>query len=862
MKKTISINISGAIFHIEEDGYDKLRAYLGSVQQYFSAYEDSQEIITDIENRIAEKLANRLKATGSQAVTLEDVTDLIGTMGTVADFEANDDEDVLGADSLPHRTDVAGQSAVAQSESSLGASPTANPTATTSAPTDNGPADRSSTDRGSAIPRARRLVRDLRRRTVGGVASGLAHFFDVDPVWVRLAFVALVVLFPALAGSKGNHNNGFGQLAGLTVLVYIALWIALPGVSDIEDNKTLRKFYRNPSDKVLGGVASGLAAYFGIEVGLVRLLFVLTIPIVGLGLLVYITLWLIAPMANSLTEKMEMQGRPITLSNIEDSIRTSLNNTVNAPETSISRALLLPFRAIAVVMEALGRSLGPILGGLGTVARVFAGIIVLIIALSLFLAWVVLFGALAGLLAGTSFGPDGASSPYWVQVLHNEANGWLLVSGAVFFGIIWFWLLLTGLWLLTKRTLISGRTVLTVTGVQILALVLLIATSTAVAGNFRRDGSVEVSQTLTPTGTPTFDMHDIDTDYDQQPSLQVEGYSGKAIVLEQRFEAKGRNRVDAEANARRIRYSLTKRDSLIRFDDAIDLLPNARFRGQELHMVLRIPYNQPFRMTKSFGWFVGGSFGDENELTDAEHDRGAEALWVLNPTGELICVNFPRIPRVDQEDKTDAEAAQIEADSATFLIPIPPLAPGSLTRSLPVESFKSIIVSGRFSVIVQPGKTGLSGAGDAADLDRIAVSSKNGMLMVSVPDGQTEWAGDPVVLTITMPMVEKITLDGSSALRLSGFTDIATLALTLSGTSTADMAATIGRLTLNETGESRANLYGRATDVNALLKGKSTLNAKQIQIETATVRAEDNSRVITGAIKSLRSSTDGKARIN
>ena len=56
MKKTISINISGVIFHIEEDGYDKLKNYLTSVQQYFSTYEDSQEIVTDIENRIAEKL--------------------------------------------------------------------------------------------------------------------------------------------------------------------------------------------------------------------------------------------------------------------------------------------------------------------------------------------------------------------------------------------------------------------------------------------------------------------------------------------------------------------------------------------------------------------------------------------------------------------------------------------------------------------------------------------------------------------------------------------------------------------------------------------------------------------------------------
>ena len=54
MKKTVSINIGGIIFHIEEDGYDKLKNYLDSVNKYFSTFEDSGEIIADIESRIAE----------------------------------------------------------------------------------------------------------------------------------------------------------------------------------------------------------------------------------------------------------------------------------------------------------------------------------------------------------------------------------------------------------------------------------------------------------------------------------------------------------------------------------------------------------------------------------------------------------------------------------------------------------------------------------------------------------------------------------------------------------------------------------------------------------------------------------------
>ena len=61
MKKNISINISGIIFHIEEDGYDKLKEYLETIHRYFSSYDDSSEIIADIENRIAEIFLSKLK---------------------------------------------------------------------------------------------------------------------------------------------------------------------------------------------------------------------------------------------------------------------------------------------------------------------------------------------------------------------------------------------------------------------------------------------------------------------------------------------------------------------------------------------------------------------------------------------------------------------------------------------------------------------------------------------------------------------------------------------------------------------------------------------------------------------------------
>ncbi len=97
MKKNISINISGIIFHIEEDGYEKLKEYLDTIHRYFASYDDSSEIIADIENRIAEIFLTKLKE-GKQVITIEDVEALMATMGGIKDFKEVEMEEELEND--------------------------------------------------------------------------------------------------------------------------------------------------------------------------------------------------------------------------------------------------------------------------------------------------------------------------------------------------------------------------------------------------------------------------------------------------------------------------------------------------------------------------------------------------------------------------------------------------------------------------------------------------------------------------------------------------------------------------------------------------------------------------------------------
>ncbi|HEU5145856.1 MAG TPA: PspC domain-containing protein, partial [Chryseosolibacter sp.] len=305
MKKNISINISGIIFHIEEDGYENLKKYLESINRYFSTFEDSSEILADIESRIAEIFLSKLNAE-KQVITAEDVTSLIATMGSVSDFKAVED---------PGEKETTGFN-----------------TGTSGSAFDAGA-------QATYVP-PKQLYRDQKRKILGGVCSGLGSYFNVDPLWIRLLFAALLFVY------------------GITALIYIVMWIVVPGSYELDEPQG-KKMFRDPERKVIGGVSGGIAAYLGIDIILVRVLFILLTFAGGLGVFLYIIFWVCLPEARTLTDKMQMQGEPVTLSNIESNIKRNFNIREGEPESTMTKILLFPFRLIGLLLTALGRLIEP-----------------------------------------------------------------------------------------------------------------------------------------------------------------------------------------------------------------------------------------------------------------------------------------------------------------------------------------------------------------------------------------------------------------------------------------------------------------------------------------------------------------------
>jgi phage shock protein PspC (stress-responsive transcriptional regulator) len=178
MNKTVTINISGIIFHIEEDAYERLSRYLSEIKRYFSGTEGGNEIMGDIESRIAELLQARLSP-AKQVVLMSDVEYIINVMGKPEDFGAEP-----------------GKEENSQKQ------------------------DRSSYGKDEKI--RRRLFRNPDEKALGGVCSGLAAYFNIDTVWVRLAMFLLIF---------------FG---GLSIWVYIILWIVIPEARTTADRLAMR----------------------------------------------------------------------------------------------------------------------------------------------------------------------------------------------------------------------------------------------------------------------------------------------------------------------------------------------------------------------------------------------------------------------------------------------------------------------------------------------------------------------------------------------------------------------------------------------------------------------------------------------
>ncbi|MGM0580230.1 MAG: PspC domain-containing protein, partial [Bacteroidota bacterium] len=578
MKKNISINIGGIIFHIEEDGFDKLKNYLDAINRYFSDFKDSQEIINDIENRIAEIFLSKLKD-DKQVIGLEDVNALMVTLGSIEDFKKAEE------------TDEAFEEKTSESYESQ------EPTGT------------------------KKLYRDTKRYIFGGVAAGIAHYFNIDVLWIRLLFIlGFLGLFP------------FHPTSAIILIAYIVMWIFLPANPDLKEDEKVKKLYRSQDNKVIGGVARGLAAYFGTDVAVIRILFVLLLIPGGAGLIIYLVLWFITPTAKTVTEKMQMEGTPITLSNIEKNIKTSLK-VENGEETTLVKILLFPFRLVAIILSGLAKALGPVLNFIVEAARIILGLILSLFGLGLGVSIIILLFVSQGIWF------ESANINFFDipnELIANTFSLELVLISFLFLIIPALFIMISGISVMARKWLMNRTVAFSLLAVWFMSLIgaaILIPTT---AMKFRNDGEVfETYEYDVQDKVAVLKLKEVGfEDYDVT-NLKIRGYEGDKLKLEKRYKAQGSSRIDAEENAKMTYHNVkVKNDSILWFDSNIQFLEDAAFRAQSLNMILYVPYGQEFEMSRKMRHILRNTIYINGYTVGQIHSN----RWVFEENDGLNCL--------------------------------------------------------------------------------------------------------------------------------------------------------------------------------------------------------------------------------
>jgi len=152
--------------------------------------------------------------------------------------------------------------------------------------------------------KTKRLYRSTSDKMIGGVCGGIAEYFKIDPVIVRLIAVAMIFVH------------------GIGILAYLIGWIVVPlapGVRNKESEIRGKKLYRSSTDKKIGGVCGGLGKYFDVDSTLVRLIAVL-FAIFGVGIIAYLIAWVVVPLAPGVRNKeLEIRGEKLEIRKVEKS---------------------------------------------------------------------------------------------------------------------------------------------------------------------------------------------------------------------------------------------------------------------------------------------------------------------------------------------------------------------------------------------------------------------------------------------------------------------------------------------------------------------------------------------------------------
>ena len=516
MKKTVNINLGGIIFHIDEDAFEQLKAYLSRIKAHYNEEEGCEEIASDIEARIAELLQEK----SIQIISTSDVDTIISTMGEPERYE--EDEETTEEDTESPYTNKKTK---------------------------------------------KRIYRDKDNEVVGGVCSGIAAYFDIDPVIIRL--LALIGMFA------------------------------------------------------------------------------------GGGILVYLILWAIIPEAKTTAQKLQMKGEKVNAENIKKTIQKefdSLKSTVENLDTEGQKN-----KARNIFKKIISFFLN-IIGYIFKFIGKFIGIILLIMGVSLcFMIVANLFGTSTNFIQinGNNIHPLNLNQYFPLLFNGTKLSGLSIIGMVLFIGIPVIqiiWLAIRILFSVPKQST-TTRTIMA--SFWTLGVIILFYVGSTTASHFQSESynsrTIEIessSDTLNIDliDNDYFNTHQRSTSYhfDEElesllttdVSLDIKKSKSDKFELKIKKIADGESQKQAKINAGQIDYDYFIEENNLSFNNYFAIAKGEAFRFQAVELVLYVPEGKTVYLDNSVKYFTSNV---ENS-TDTYDEHMVNYHWVMSKN-QLECLD-------------------------------------------------------------------------------------------------------------------------------------------------------------------------------------------------------------------------------
>ena len=534
MNKTISININGIIFHIDEDAHHLLQEYLNKLKTCFNEADGRDEIMNDIEARIAEMFQEN-KTKLKEVLTIKDVKHIINTMGQPEDFMDDGTE-------------------------------------------------------------------------------------------------------------KNIHNNEDRE-------------------EPINQNSNKRRrVFRNPDNKVVGGVCGGIAAYFNFDPIWLRILFALSFFFFGSGVLLYILLWMIIPKAKTTADKLEMKGETVNISNIEKSIREEIENlkneyvgkTVDDQEKKNNSSLDSKQKSNNTLEDLGNFIINIFLFILKFISKFF---VFILIAIGI-VFFIVFMSSLMGSMAIITSFPLGSNLSWKnltdILLIENSQLTMLGLGIFLFIGIPLIAGMYKGIkYLIGIKSKIKGLSFLAIS-FWLAGFGLMIFNGVKIANEFTEKTTINTLMNIpTPTNKTLYLQSlgkvnknskyrghvSIGNWYFVSSSTQDSSFGSASLNIiknnKNDFEieviqsANGKTNKDAKHTASKTNYTFTQKDSLIQFDKYFSIPNHTKWRNQKVDILVKVPIGGKVFIDRSMKKLIHDI---ENISGTSDHDMLGKT-WKMTQEG-------------------------------------------------------------------------------------------------------------------------------------------------------------------------------------------------------------------------------------